>query len=225
MTAEILVALTRFQCLKETSGTGDDEVAAFFRVTSTDDDGSTRVAFTGFTVEHCRSGDRPIDHPTELSRLTGVSPIGRLGLTDFPPGIELLNERLAAERRPVKQVDVTTIGLEIDGSDSTTQQAAEHMADFISTGRIDPTIGVNDDVLWSLSWGMALEGNDELRRFGVGSAPIEVDDGELTGLVGVAGSGFDPRLDPPQHIVVVESRNHDHCSRHELTFAFAARRI
>ena len=37
--------------------------------------------------------------------------------------------------------------------DSTFAQAAEHMNDFKTTGKIDPTIGVNDDVLWNVATG------------------------------------------------------------------------
>jgi len=210
----ILVVLKQLQCLQETCGSGDDEVAAFFRVTSTHDDGSTRAAFNGFIVEDCSSGDRPIEN----ARFVGVSPIGQFINSNFTPGIELLSP--AADRRPVTRVDVETIGLEIDGSDSTLQQANDHMADFRSTGRIDPTIGVNDDVLWSLRWGMAVEANDDLRLFGVDSAAVDVDDGELTGLV--SGPEFLSQLDPPLHIVVADSRNHAQESRYELTFAFAA---
>lgn len=146
------LVLTDLTCVTETSGSGDDEVVALFRVDGTHPEtGRPITHVTGLSAEDCASGTSLVSGST----LTGVAPVGSLALSDEPPGIELTAAVALSTRRlehPGLPLTVTTIGLEIDGSDSASEHGGGYITEFARTGTVDPTVGVDDDVLWGLTW-------------------------------------------------------------------------
>jgi len=164
------VALSDLTCVRAAESGADELIVLVSVVGTLPDDTSQDPKVTGLYVNDCNSGFKLIDKgkvgdgvfPVREFLLVEVSPnIVRPGGVELSQTFKWPPEQQSPVLSPGTPIVIRTIGIEQDGTDSVSTQAHEYADALLSTSSIDTTVGVDDELLWDLTWEIRVD-NDEV---------------------------------------------------------------